>query len=53
MPPYSCLFACAFSFADSGSLIGQIRLTDDDNHQEDEDPNFVDVLKSVNDEGKS
>ena len=53
VPPYSSLFACVFSFADSGSLIGQIRLTDDDNHQEDEDPSYVDVQEGDNDEGKS
>ena len=53
VPPHSSLFSCAFSFADSGSLIGPIRSTDDDNRQEDEDPNFVDVPEGDNDERKS
>jgi hypothetical protein len=53
LPPYSSMFACVFSFEDSGSLIRPIRLTDDGNRQEDEDPNYVDVPKSDNDEGKS
>ena len=46
------MFAFAFSFAYSGSLIRPIRLTDDGNRQEDEDPNFVDVPEGDNDEGK-
>ena len=53
VPPYSSMFACAFSFADSGSLIRSIRPTDDDNRQEDEDPSYIDVLEGDNDEGKS
>ena len=53
MPPYSSMFAFAFSFVDSGSLIRPIRPTDDDNRQEDEDPNFVDVPEGDNDERKS
>ena len=44
------MFACAFSFADSGSLIKPIRPTDDGNRQEDEYPNFVDVPEGDNDE---
>ena len=53
MPPYSSLFAYAFSFVDSGSLIRQIRLTDDGNRQEDEDPSYIDMPEGDNDEGKS
>jgi hypothetical protein len=50
---YSPMFACAFSFMNTGSLIRQIRPTDDGNHQEDEDPSYEDVPKGDNDEGKS
>jgi hypothetical protein len=53
VPPYSSMFAYAFSFADSGSLIRLIRPTNDGNHQEDEDPSYVDVSEGDNDEGKS
>jgi hypothetical protein len=53
VPPYSFMFACAFSFVDSGSHIRPIRPTDDDNRQEDEDPSCVDVPEGDNDEGKS
>ena len=53
VPPYSYMFACAFSFEDSGSLIRLIRPTDDGNPQEDEDPNFIDVPEGDNDVGKS
>ena len=53
VPPYSSMFAFAFSFAHSGSLIRSIRPTDNGNPQEDEDPNFVDVSEGDNDEGKS
>ena len=47
------MLAFAFSFVYSGSLIRPIRLTDDDNRQEDEDPSYIDVLEGDNDEGKS
>ena len=47
------MFAFAFSFMYSGSLIQPIRPTDDSNPQEDEDLNFVDVPEGDNDEGKS
>ena len=47
------MFAFAVSFAYSGSLIRPIRLSDDRNRHEDEDPNFVDVSEGDNDEGKS
>jgi hypothetical protein len=47
------MFAFAFSFTYSGSLIQPIRLIDDGNDQEDEEPNFIDVPKGDNDEGKS
>ena len=53
VPPYSSMFACAFSFADSGSLIRPICPTDDGNRQEDKDPSYVDVPEGDNDEGKS
>ena len=53
VPPCSSMFACAFSFVDSGSLIRPIRPTDDGNRQEDEDPSYVDGLEGDNDEGKS
>ena len=42
-----------FSFVVSGSLISIDMSTDDDNHQEDEDLNFVDVPEGDNDEGMS
>jgi hypothetical protein len=35
------------------SLIRPIRLTDDDNHQEEENPSYVDMPEGDNDEGKS
>ena len=47
------MFAFAFSFAYSGSLIQPISPTDDGNHQEDEDLNFIDVPEGDNNEGKS
>ena len=47
------MFAFAFPFVYSGSLIRPICPTDDSNRQEDEDPNFIDMPESVNDEGKS
>ena len=47
------MFAFALSFVVSGSLISINTPTDDDNRQEDEDPNFVDVPKGDNEEGKS
>ena len=53
VPPHSSLFACAFSFADSGSHIGPIHPTDNGNRQEDEDPSYLDVPEGDNDEGKS
>ena len=54
VPPYSSMFAWVlFLFVNSDSIIQPIRLTDDGDRQEDEDPKFVDVLESVNDEGKS
>ena len=52
VPPYSSMFAFVFSFASSGSLIQLIRPTNDGDCQDDEDPNFIDVPESVNDEGK-
>jgi hypothetical protein len=53
VPPYSSMFACAFSFPNSGSLTRLIRLTDDGNRQEDEDLSYEDVPQGDNDEGKS
>ena len=53
MPPYSSMFAFAFSFTYSGSLIRPIRPIDDGNRQEDEDPNFIDMPEGDNDEGQS
>ena len=53
VPPYSYMFACAFYFEDSGSLIRPIRPTDDGNRQEDTDPSYVDVPEGDNNEGKS
>ena len=53
VPPYSSMFSFAFSFMYSGSFIRPIRLTDNGNRQEDEDPNFVDVLEGDDNEGKS
>ena len=53
VPPYSSMFAFAFSLMDSGSLLWPTRPTDDNNHQEDEDPNYVDVPEGDDDEGKS
>ena len=53
VPPYSSMFACAFSFADSGSLIGPIHPIDDGNRQEDKDTSYVDMPEGDNDEGKS
>jgi hypothetical protein len=47
------MFAFAFSFAYSGSLIRPICPTDDSNRQEDKDLNFVDVPEGDNDEAKS
>ena len=47
------MFAFAFPFTYSGSLIRSIRPIDNGNRQEDEDPNFVDVSEGDNDEGKS
>jgi hypothetical protein len=47
------MIAFAFSFADSASLIRPIRPTDDGNHQEDEDPNYIGVPEGEKDEGKS
>ena len=47
------MFAFAFSFVYSGSLIRPIRPTDNDNRQEDEDLNFIDMPEGDNDEGKS
>jgi len=54
VPPYSSMFAWVlFSFANVGSLMRPIRPTNDNNHQEDEDLNYVDVLEGDNNEGKS
>ena len=54
VPPYSSMFAWVlFLFVNSDSIIQPIRLTDDGDRQEDEDPNFVDVPKTNDDEGKS
>ena len=47
------MFAFAFCFAHSGSLMRPICPTNDGNRQEDEDPNFIDMLEGDNDEGKS
>ena len=47
------MFAFAFSFMYISSLIRPIRPTDDGNHQEDEDANFVNVPEGDNDEGMS
>ena len=47
------MFAFALYFVVSGSLISIDTLTEDGNCQEDEDPNFIDVPKVDNDEGKS
>ena len=47
------MFAFAFSFMYSGSLIRPIRPTDDSNRQEDKDTNFIDVPEGDIDEGKS
>ena len=54
VPPYRSMFAWVlFLFVNSDSIIQPIRLTDDGDRQEDEDPNFVDVPKTNDDEGKS
>ena len=47
------MFAFAFSFMYSGSLIRPIRPTDDSNRQEDKDMDFVDVPEGDNNEDKS
>jgi hypothetical protein len=47
------MFAFALSFTVSGSLISNDMPNRHGNRQEDKDPNFVDVPKGDNDEGKS
>ena len=47
------LFAFALSFMVGGSLISIDTLIDDDDHQEDEGPDFIDVPEDDNDKGKS
>ena len=47
------MFAFAFSFVVSGSLISIDTPTGDGDHQDDKDPNFIDMLEGENDEGKS
>ena len=47
------MFGFVFSFAYRRSLIRPICPTDDGNLQEDEDPNFIDVLEGDKDKGKS
>ena len=54
VPPYSSMFAWVlFLFVNSDSIIQPIRLTDDGDRQEDEDPSYVDMPEGDNDEGKS
>ena len=50
MPPYSSMFAFApFLLWLAVVLFRPIRPTDDGNHQEDKDPDFVDVPEGDND----